>query len=432
MNLLHLGCMPYSRTPEPYRRRGTLTATVLLSAALSTALLLPTSPASAQEKKDAGKPAAAAKPAKPPAEDPEVKMGREAHEDLLKSGIKLIRDPKLVERVETIGKKIASVANANPLPATYGSSKHVPFDYKFFVVDDPDVNAFCLPGGYIYVNKGLLDYVQSDDELAGVLGHEVTHAAHHHIVKLQKEQSRLNTQLAIGLLAAILARVPTTDTMNLLTGFQLIAIQKVNGYGQDAERDSDRTGVTLTHKAGYNPVGALTFMERLGRDQKTRPDIEMGIFRTHPPEKERADAMVAQIKEMGLPINRREVTNALRVQVRSVSATKEAAAPATPPATAAVGSVSEVLLEGKVIYRTSSQDRAKQAAAALDKVLDSDLQIYDISRRGATLLARGEPILTIETEEASLLASSSPSVAAENAYKALRSALYRHLLNGAY
>jgi hypothetical protein len=135
---------------------------------------------------------------------------------------------------------------------------------------------------------------------------------------------------------------------------------------------------------------------------------------------------------MGLPINRREVTNALRVQVRSVSATKEAAAPATPPATAAVGSVSEVLLEGKVIYRTSSQDRAKQAAAALDKVLDSDLQIYDISRRGATLLARGEPILTIETEEASLLASSSPSVAAENAYKALRSALYRHLLNGAY
>src|SRR5919199_1156903 len=106
------------------------------------------------------------------------------------------------------GASAPAATNANPVPATYGSEKIVPYNYQFFVVDDKDVNAFSLPGGYIYVNKGLLDYVQSDDELAGVLGHEVIHAAHHHVAKLEREQHRLGNQMAIGLLAAILARVP--------------------------------------------------------------------------------------------------------------------------------------------------------------------------------------------------------------------------------
>jgi len=419
-----MNSLPPAPAGERLRRRwwraALGTAAVLVALGGSTGLSA-ASPTRADDKPTP----APAKKEKPPEEDPEVKMGRETHEDLLKSGIKLIRDAKVVERVETIGKKVAAIANANPIPASYGSSKHVPYDYKFFVVDDPDINAFSLPGGFIYVNKGLLDYVQSDDELAGVLGHEVAHAAHHHVAKLQKEQSRLNTQMAAGLLAAILARVPTADTMNLLTGFQLIAIQKVNGFGQDAERDSDHAGIILAHKAGYNPVGMLTFMERLGRDQKTRPDVELGIFRTHPPERERAENMIAQLKEMGLPINRREVTNALKVQVRSVTASKEA------PDTKLEG-VSEVLLEGKVLYRTASADRAKQVAEALDRLLDSDLQIYDLSRQGATLLARGEPVLTMNPEDASLLDGANPTTAADQAYKLLRNALYRHLLNGAY
>src|SRR5687767_7947666 len=122
-------------------------------------------------------------------------MGREAHEEMVRNGLKLLKDPELQKRIDTIGNRIAAIVNDTKLPVTYGSSVLVPYDYKFYIVDDNDVNAFSLPGGFIYLNKGLLKYMQSDEELAGVLGHEIIHAAHHHVARLQREQSRMNTQM---------------------------------------------------------------------------------------------------------------------------------------------------------------------------------------------------------------------------------------------
>jgi predicted Zn-dependent protease len=364
-------------------------------------------------------PAALSGAAPPPApkEDPEIKMGREAHESLLKGGIKLVSDPKLVTRVETIGNKLADLVNVTPIPATYGSENKTPYAYKFFIVDDADINAFSLPGGFIYINKGLLNYVQSDDELAGVLGHEIAHAAHHHVAKLQREQSQLNTQMAIAALVSIVARVPMSDTGNLLSGFQLVALQKVSGFSQNAERDADHAGIILAKKGGYNPVGMLTFMERLARDQRNRPDVELGIFRTHPPERDRADSMVKQITSLGLPINRRETTSMLKVTVRTEG---EAAA-----------AVSEVLIDGKVFFRTSSAQRAQQAAETLDRMLDQNLQLYDITKRGNKVLARGETVVAIEpTDTVALTGPISPETLTDQAYKALRNALYRYALDG--
>ncbi|WP_309714580.1 M48 family metalloprotease [Armatimonas sp.] len=352
----------------------------------------------------------AQKPTAPPAEDPEVKMGREAHEEMLKSGLKLVSDPALVKRVETIGQKLAALANITPIPALYGTENKLtrPLNYKFFIVDDPDTNAFALPGGYVYINKGLLKYAQSDDELAGVMGHEVIHAAHSHGAKLQREQSKLNTQMAIAALGAILAKVPMQDTGNLLTGFQLLAIQKVNGYGQTAERDADQGGIILAQKAGYNPVGMLTFMERLARDQRSRPDVEMGIFRTHPPEKIRAESMISQISQMGLPINRRATADILKVATRTD------------------GPATEVLLDGKVFLRTTKPERAKTVAATLDKVLNQDLQVYDVRKTGATIQVRGEHLVTLEATDG----SAAPEKLADDACKMLRLSLYRYVLNG--
>jgi predicted Zn-dependent protease len=351
-------------------------------------------------------------PAKQPAESPEVKTGREAHEEMLRSGLKLVTDPAAVQRVETIGKKIAAIANVTKLPAGYGSSDLVPFDYKFFIVDDPDVNAFSLPGGYIYINKGLLNYCQSDDELAGVLGHEIIHAAHHHVMRLQKEQNKLTNAMLIGALVTLVARVPTADALNVLQGFQLIALQKVNGFGQNAERDADHNGLIVSSKAGYNPVGMLTFMERLARDQKLRPDVELGIFRTHPPEPERVDAILAQLKEMNVPINRRSVTNMLKVEVRTVALKGNVQA-------------SEVLLDKRVLYRTPSADRAKASASILDRLLNEDIQLYDVTRRGTTILIRGEPVFTVSAQDTDLPGSPSPDAVADAIFKNLRFTLYR-------
>jgi beta-barrel assembly-enhancing protease len=354
-----------------------------------------------------------------PKEDPDIVLGRQSHEDLLKGGMRLLADPAMQKRVETIGQKMAAIVNKELIKAQFGVDNTVPFVYRFHIVDDKDINAFSLPGGFLYFNKGLLSYVQSDDELAGVMGHEIIHAAHRHVARLMKEQNKLNTQMALGALAAILARVPQQDTGNLLQGFQLVALQKVSGHSQNAERDADQGGIQLAIKAGYNPVGMLTFMERLERDRKLRPDIDLGIFRTHPPEKERASNMIKQISGLGLPINRRDTTQMLKVSVRES---------ATGP-TLGSTDTTEVLVDGKPFFRTPSAERARSVASTLDKALNRPLQLYDISRRGVSVFVRGQNILTVEATDAP---GNSPEAQAEVAVKTLRSALYRYILEGVY
>lgn len=369
---------------------------------------------------------ATAKPATPAKEDPEIKEGREAQEEMMRSGLKLVKDPEIVARVERIGKKLGAMADITPIEATYGSSKLVPYEYHFYIVDDPDVNAFSLPGGYIYINKGLLNYIQSDDELAGVIGHEIIHAAHHHVSKLEREQSKISTQMALGVLAAFVAHVPATDAANLMQSFQLLAIEKVNGFGQNAERDADHGGMIIADKAGYNPVGMLTFMQRLSRDQRMRPDMDLGIFRTHPPEKERVANAETELKLLGVPIHPRSVTNMLRVRVQNVSWGKDAAGQPIDKL------ASEVLLDDKVIYRTPSQDRAKEVAKILDHLLDEDIQLYDVTRRGASILIRGATVYTVTADDLALPKSlSTPEATAEAGYKELRNVLFREMIANA-
>lgn len=346
----------------------------------------------------------------PAAEDPEVKIGREAHDDMLKSGMKLLTDAVMVNRVSSIGLRIAAIANKTVVPATYGTENRTPFTYRFHVVDDKDVNAFALPGGWIYVNKGLLDYVQSDDELAGVLGHEVIHAAHHHILRLQKEQEKLNTQLAIGAIAAILAKVPANDTGNLVTGLQLVALQKVNGYSQQAEKDADSAGFELTKLAGFNPVGALTFMERLSRDQRNRPEVDLGIFRTHPPEKQRVASLIQKLQVAGVPVNRRLTTNQLKVATRTI------------------GQNHELLIDGRLVYASSDSLFVKAVASKLDQALDVPLELYNVTRVQGGVFVNGS--LLFNVKQADVKVGVTLESVADKARDAIRAALYRVSLDG--
>jgi predicted Zn-dependent protease len=351
--------------------------------------------------------------AQPPVEDPEVKIGREAHEEMLKSGMKLISDPAMLTRVTAIGARLANVANKTVIPATYGTENRTPYTYRFHIVDDKDVNAFALPGGWLYVNKGLLDYVQSDDELAGVLAHEVIHAAHHHILKLQKEQDKLNTQLAIGAIAAIFAKVPVADTGNLITGLQLVALQKVNGYSQQAERDADGAGFELTRLAGFNPVGALTFMERLARDQRNRPEVDLGIFRTHPPEKQRVASLKSKLDLASIPINRRQTTNQLRLSV-------------LPAKNQSV--IFELQLDGRVVLTSTDKAYLTQVASVLDKALDVPTELFDVTKSASSVLIRGNIVFTIRSSDLKL--GQNPEIVADKARDAIRAALFKVSLDG--
>src|SRR5579862_821482 len=114
-------------------------------------------------------------------------------------------DLKMQARVDRIGNELAAIANSHQLKATWGDKRFTPFHYRFEVIKGTDVNAFSLPGGYIYVFEGLVKYVESDDELAGVLGHEISHAAFRHVPTMIKNQTKLTLISLPLMIASILA-----------------------------------------------------------------------------------------------------------------------------------------------------------------------------------------------------------------------------------
>lgn len=327
-------------------------------------------------------------------EFPDVKLGKENAEELEKT-IKLVTDPAILERVNRIGQEIAAIANAEPIPILWGMPERGKFEYSFRVVDDKDINAFSLPGGIIYINKGLLDYVKSDDELAGVIGHEIAHAAHRHMIRLINEQNKLQQRLLIPLIVgALLSRSPGSDIGNLLMAGQLYLVAKLNTYGIEAEKDADQAGVRYLMRTKYNPVGLLTFMERLARDELRGPQRELGIYRTHPPSPERARALQSLLEELKIPINRREVDTSIRALVK--------------PATVNGITVAEVTMGNTVITRLtasdglSADDRAQKFADNINLLFDRGLQMHELrlSSDGKRIVARSIVMVTFAPSDA--------------------------------
>jgi len=358
-------------------------------------------------------------------EDPEVRMGREAAQEIERT-LRIIDDPALVERVNRIGQEIAAVANASNIPITWGINKRSQFQYTFKVVDDNDVNAFSLPGGFIYVNKGLLNYVQSDHELAAVLAHEIAHAAHHHLLRLGQENEKINRRVTLpALLVMVLSGAPARDLSNVMTGVQLYQIAKLNGFTQEAEIDADRAAILYLMQTKYNPVGMLTFMERLARDEARRPERQLGIFRTHPPSRERAQAMLNLFRELNIPVNRRAVARILPVELREKTVQDR--------------NLVEVYLDSVPVFAPAdregqtSAERARQISERLDSLLNEGIQMFDIrlSSDRRTVVARSHPILTIEPEDAALHGKSMQELA-EQVSNAIKRALWNEQIQRAY
>ena len=331
------------------------------------------------------------------ADDGEVKLGRENAEANDKQ-VKLVTDAALVERVNHIGQELAAVANRIPIPALWGSSQLKPFHFTFKVVDDKDVNAYSLPGGFIYVNKGLLDAVRSDDELAGVLAHEIGHDAHHHMVKLIHENNKLNkflqplTLLALGMMVGSGRGQTAVDAGNLIYASQLYSIARINSYGVDAEKDADHTGLLLMTHSRYNPVGLYSFMIRLAALERGQGSIDLGIYRTHPPAEERMEAAKALLAELKIPIYLSQVDPTLQLQI----------SPAAPNKDGTGAGLQEIKMRDVLLCRVAATDsqsaegHARQVAQRMDALIDSQLQPFEVrvNREQTAVLARGQAILT--------------------------------------
>lgn len=348
----------------------------------------------------------------------EKKIGAEAAADVAKE-YKLSDKAEDLKRVREIGSKLAAIANKKEIEAVYGISTITPFEYTFNIIEDKDVNAFCVPGGHIYVYRGLLDFVESDDELALVMAHEVTHASHHHMMYLLQKQEAYKKGEAIALLATIMSGARSSDVYNIQRGIELVKIAKLNGYGMQAERDADTGAIHLALEAGYNPVGLLTFMERLAK----RPEfVDLGIFRSHPIDAERVANAKALLSELNVPINRRATTKAVVAEVK-IEKVGEAEAPG-------------VRLAGHLIYRPAAieEKTAKQladdAVQRINKALDDGLKMHEIKvdAESGVLAAKGTTLIKFTEADARLL-STTVAEATQTAAAAVREVLLAQMVN---
>jgi hypothetical protein len=342
----------------------------------------------------------------------EIKQGQDAAAEVLKSA-KLVKDKAENDRVDQIGQRLAAVVNTTEIPAGYGNDRVFPFVWHFHIVDDKAVNAFSLPGGQVYINSGLLKDVRSDDELAGVLGHEMTHSAHHHIQALSHEQSKMSTAMMAGLLAAILAHVPSQDIGNLAAGAQYTALDIMNTkYSQAAERDADHGGTIMMAKAGFNPVGMLTFMQRLGDFENASPQVTLGILQDHPEAADRVAAITRELAEMNVPVT---VSS-----IRKVTDAPHAVAHQDP-----AGGI-DIVFANHTLPTLADPDgnRIPAIVSRFNTSLDSGLQLYQVEASGSQVLLSDQPLITILPADLALHPGETSAALAQAATDALRGGIY--------
>jgi predicted Zn-dependent protease len=180
-------------------------------------------------------------------------------------------DPEIEDYINRIGHKLAAVSS-NP-----------GLDFDFFVVNDPTLNAFALPGGFIGVHTGLLLAAQTESEFASVLGHEIAHVTQRHIAQIVGKQSQSAMLMLASLLVAVLAARSNSDVSQAaIAAGQAGAIQSQLGYTRAFEREADRAGLETLENAGFDVRGMPGFFERLQRATRMYENNAPAYLRTHP------------------------------------------------------------------------------------------------------------------------------------------------------
>ncbi len=195
----------------------------------------------------------------------EVQMGAQYAAEINRE-LPIITDPEIQRYITVLGDSIARVADNRNL------------DWHFYVVDQPDVNAFAVPGGYIYLNRGLIERAATMSEVAGVLGHEIGHVTERHSMEQMAKAQQANVGVSLACIFA-----PSVCNSGLgSAAIQIGAGGAFAKFSRDDERDADREGIKFVTRAGIDPRGVPAMFRTLLAERQSKPGGVDGFFSSHP------------------------------------------------------------------------------------------------------------------------------------------------------
>lgn len=252
----------------------------LLAAALATTLLLGELPLRAEGLPDLGESSQGDF-----SPQTERKVGESVFNDIRAREPSYLDDPEVAAYLNRIGHKLVAQADNGGM------------SFEFFVLKDPMLNAFALPGGYIGVHTALILAAQSESELAGVLAHEISHVTQHHMARMLAKSSQGQAAALVAMAVAILASRSNSDAaVGAIVAGQAGAIQNQLNFSRDFEREADRFGLQVLERAGYDIRGMASFFERLQKFGRLYENNAPGYLRTHPLTTERIADMENRIE----------------------------------------------------------------------------------------------------------------------------------------
>jgi len=207
----------------------------------------------------------------------EIAIGKSLAQEVERSS-KMIDDPVVTEYVNRVGQNLVRNSDAK-----------VPFTIK--VIDSDEVNAFALPGGFFYVNSGLILRAQEESELAGVMAHEISHVCARHGTR----QATKGELIQLASIPAMIFIPYSAAGYAMYEGLNLAIPLTFLKFSRDAEREADFLGLQYMYKAGYDPNSYVTFFERIQADEKRRPGTIPKAFSTHPPTPDRIESAQKEI-----------------------------------------------------------------------------------------------------------------------------------------
>jgi predicted Zn-dependent protease len=212
----------------------------------------------------------------------EVEMGAQFAAEVEKE-MAMLDDAAVESYIDSLGQVLAR------------NSDRPDIAYRFRVVDTDEVNAFALPGGFVYVNRGLVTTAENESELAGVIAHEVGHVVGRHSAKM------ITRQYGIAMIAQIALGENPGVVKELVAN--IAATGALMKYSRDAEREADRLGIDETVRSGIDPAGIVTFFDKLKGLQQREPSAVESFFSTHPDTEERiayTDRYIASLSAAGV------------------------------------------------------------------------------------------------------------------------------------